>query len=296
MVFVPSQGRDYKHQSCAVVSSGYATLFLLCSSACGLCVLLVISDLFLLAGLVAARGGRRVAAFRPSVRRGVPRALGCCVCVRFLLGGPVPGSFAGSRRRHGWSQVLCWPSSCSSFLWFVLEDLVYGVFVGFGVVWFFCRFSGILRVAGCPPSDLWQVSKRICRKWISILAGSLGVFFGIRSSRSRRLLRGGGLHGLRRAVEPLDPERTSPSEGRWKRGKWCEGVCGFAVGTCRQIRSGVRCSASLCQGTQTRLSPTRETETTCTKTHTHTERATPQCKHARCLRTQHTHARGLLGS
>ena len=61
--------------------------------------------------------------------------------------GPVPGSFACSHRRPGWAPVLSWPSSCSSFLWFVFEDLVSGVFVDVALVLYFCRF--FLRYFTC---------------------------------------------------------------------------------------------------------------------------------------------------
>ena len=60
-------------------------------------------------------------------------------------------------------------------------------------------------------------------------------------------------------MHPRDPQQVSLPEGRWKRGKWCAGVCGhIRGGDVSTLRVGVRLLAGLCHGTLTRANLTRE--------------------------------------
>ena len=105
------------------------------------------------------------------------------------------------RGRPGRAAVLVSPLSASfvlGILSFGVHD--FGIFADFDVVAYFVRFFAAFselrgarqvdRLADCSFRHLPPVV-------FFILAGSLGVFSDLRSSRSWRLLRGGALHRLR---------------------------------------------------------------------------------------------------
>ena len=147
-------------------------------------------------------------------------SFGCC----WLTSEPAP-----SRRRPGrassLSCVACssWSSRWrSASSWLVGASVAPGSFLRFTLDFVDLLVVSVFFLAVLPARrDLWHVVLGICRKYFSILVGSLGVFIALRSSRSRRLLRGGA--GL--------PPGRSVEEGQQRQ-------CPPAVGACRPLGLG----------------------------------------------------------
>ena len=162
---------------------------------------------------------------------------------------------------------LCWLLS-SSFAPWVTVEVVPGLVGVSWLLWLFLGrplgglavhpgFTGFPHCRSCPAVFAAFSKLRSARQVESFVAcsfrhlpkvvfhpgGYLRSFccssqLQIQEAAERR-----GLHGLRRAVEPRDPQQTSSPEGRWKRGNRDSLVCGRtwgppAVGACRPLGLG----------------------------------------------------------
>ena len=220
-VFLP--GRWYRTWTCSLVSS-------FCSSACGwvspfgplVFVESLVARLLRPTRLVAPRGGRRAGSCCPPVFRVAPGS---------RCGGTLPPFFGASVAVGRLSLVL--PG---------LRRFPQGLSM--------CAF--LRRLPSCGVPARW----RDLRYVVSAFAASsfpLGGQLQFQETAERR-----GLHGLRRAVEPRDPQQVSPPRKVGGRGASGVLVWSHRGGNVSTLRVGVRHFAGLCQGTQTRTGSTRE--------------------------------------
>ena len=137
-------------------------------------------------------GRRRVASFRPSVLRVVPRSLGCGVCppfwleVLFLALSLAPVATRGGSGVVLTLRVFVVPGVCLRVprLWRFRRFCRGLVFWPFFAAFSYCSGARqVERFAACSFRHLPQV--------VFHLAGSLAVFPAFAAPRSRRLLRGG---------------------------------------------------------------------------------------------------------